>query len=122
MTKYKEIINQETGEKQFSFNAKLIKIGEKTLINSNDKDYKIVTLKFNLPNGEEVERSAMCYASNYEYGIKEGKNYLCRLSFSKDGDPQITMSHLNNAERASSSDFSGLFQMQEQLIKDEFVM
>ena len=122
MTKYKEIINEETGEKQFLFNARLLKIGEKTLENSNGKEYKIVTLKFNLPTGEEVERSAMCYASNYEYGIEEGRDYLCNLSFTEEGNPQINMSHLTNAERASAEDFAGLFQLQEQLIEDDLVM
>ena len=122
MTRFKEIINSETGEKQFLFNAKLLKIGEKTLENSNGKEYKIVTLKFNLPTGEEVERSAMCYASNYEYGIEEGRDYLCNLSFTEEGNPQINMSHLTNADRASAEDFAGLFQLQEQLIEDDLVM
>jgi hypothetical protein len=122
MTKYKEIFNKETGEKQFLFNAKLLKIGEKTLENTNGKDYKIVTLKFNLPSGEEVERSAMCYESNYEYGIEEGRDYLCNLSFTEEGNPQINMSHLSNADRATANDFSGLFQVQNQLIEDDLVM
>ncbi|MCA0151729.1 hypothetical protein [Winogradskyella vincentii] len=122
MTNFKEIINEETGEKQFLFNAELLKIGEKTLENSNGKEYKIVTLKFNLPSGEEVERSAICYASNYNHGIEQGRQYLCNLSFTEEGDPQINMSHLTNADRASAEDFAGLFQMQEQLIKDDLVM
>jgi hypothetical protein len=122
MTKYKEIINKNTGETEFLFNARLLQIGEKTLENSNDKAYKIVTLKFNLPSGEEVERTAMCYASNYEYGIEVGKDYLCNLSFSEEGNPQINMSHLNNADRATSDDFTGLFQVQKQLIEDDLVM
>jgi hypothetical protein len=122
MTNYKENINKKTGETEFLFNAKLLKVGEKTLKNSNDKIYKIVTLKFNLPSGEEVERTAMCYASNYEYGIEVGKDYLCNLSFSQEGSPQINMSHLNNADRATASDFSGLFQVQQQLIEDEEVI
>ena len=122
MTNFKEIINEETGDKQFLFSAKLLKIGEKTLENSNGNEYKIVTLKFNLPTGEEVERSAMCYASNYEYGIEEGRDYLCNLSFTEEGNPQINMSHLTNAERASTEDFAGLFQLQEQLIEDDLVM
>ena len=71
MTKYKEIVNEETGETQFLFNAKLLKIGEKTLKNANSKEYKIVTLGFNLPSGEDVKRSAMCYASNYNNGVEE---------------------------------------------------
>jgi hypothetical protein len=122
MTKYKEIFNESTGEREFLFNAKLLQIGEKTLENSNKKGYKIVTLKFNLPSGEEVERTAMCYASNYEYGVETGKDYLCNLSFSETGEPQIRMSHLNNADRATVSDFSGLFQVQKQLIEDDLVM
>ena len=64
----------------------------------------------------------MCYASNYEYGIEEGRDYLCNLSFTEKGNPQINMSHLTNAERASTEDFAGLFQVKEQLIQDDLVM
>jgi len=122
MTKYKEIVNEETGESQFLFNAKLLKIGEKVLLNANSKEYKIVTLGFNLPSGEDVKRSAMCYASNYNNGIEVGENYLCNLSFDEEGNPQMNMSHLTNAERASVEDFSGLFQTTKQLIEDDLVM
>ena len=122
MTEYKERVNEETGKKQFLFNAKLIKIGENTLENSNNKEYKIVTLKFNLPSGEKVERSAMCYSKNYKQGIEVGNDYLCNLSFDEQGNPHINMSHLTNADRASKDDFSGLFQVQEQLIESEEVM
>ncbi len=122
MTKYKKIQNLKTGEKEFLFNATLLKIGENVIQNSNLKDYKIVTLRFQLPNEDEVQRTAICYASNYEYGIEEGKGYLCNLSFNEEGEPQIRMSHLTNANRASTEDFSGLFQMTKQLIDDELVM
>lgn len=122
MTKYRETLDKETGEKQFLFDATLMRIGEKPLENSNSKNYKIVTLKFNLPNGEEVERTGMCYESNYDYGIEVGKDYLCTLSFDSEGNPQIRMSHLNNAGRASADDFSGLFQVQKQLIDNDLVM
>ncbi|MFK5878500.1 MAG: hypothetical protein QM478_03275 [Flavobacteriaceae bacterium] len=100
----------------------LLKIGEKTLENSNGKEFKIVTLKFKLPSGEEVERSGICYAANYEYGIEKDKSYLCNLSLGEDGSPQIRMSHISNAERASKEDFAGLFQVSEQLIDDEVVI
>ncbi len=122
MTKYKEFLNAETNKSEFLFNATLLKIGENVLQNSNSKDYKIVTLGFNLPNGQEVERTAMCYASNYEKGVEVGKDYLCNLSFDEEGNPQIRMSHLNNAERASAEDFAGLFQAEKQLIEDDLVM
>jgi hypothetical protein len=122
MTKYKEISNKKTGETEFLFNAKLLKVGEKTLKNSNEKSYKIVMLKFNLPRGEEVERTAMCYASNYDYAIEVGKDYSCNLNFSQEGRLQINRSHLNNADRATANDFSGVFQVQQQLIKDDVVI
>ena len=122
MTTYKQITNPKTGQSEFLFNGKLLKIGENVMQNSNSKDYKIVTLGFQLPDGEEVQRTAICYASNYEYGIEEGKDYLCNLSFDEQGEPQITMSHLNNANRASINDFAGLFQVTKQLIDDEVVM
>jgi hypothetical protein len=122
MTKYKKIKNRETGEVEFLFNAVLLQVGENIIQNSNEKDYKIVTLGFQLPNGEEVQRTAICYASNYEYGIEVGKKYLCNLSFDGDGEAQLRMSHLINADRASVEDFTGLLQVKEQLIDDELVM
>jgi hypothetical protein len=122
MTTYKQIQNLKTGEKEFLFTATLLKIGENIIQNSNKKDYKIVTLGFKLPNGEEVQRTAICYASNYDYGIEEGENYLSNLSFTKEGEAQLSMSHLSNADRASVEDFSGLFQVTKQLIEEEEVM
>ena len=122
MTKYREILNEQTGEREFLFNAKLLKISTNIFENSNSKEFKIVTLKFNLPNGEEVERTGMCYANNYEYGIEVGKDYVCNLRFDDEGIPQIQMSHLNNADRASVEDFAGLFQVQKQLIEEDQVI
>ena len=81
MTTYKKIKNLKTGESEFLFNATLLKIGENVIQNSNSKDYKIVTLGFQLPSGNEVNRTAICYKSNYDYGIEEGKDYLCNLDF-----------------------------------------
>ncbi len=50
MTKYKIIQNLKTGKDEFSFNAILFEVGENVIKNSNDKDYKIVTLGFQLPS------------------------------------------------------------------------
>jgi len=112
MTNYREITNEQTGATEYLFNATLTNVGEKTLTNSNGKEYKIVGLKFNLPNGGiEVERTAMCFASNYNYGVEVGTAYLTNLSFDAQGAPQIRMSHLSNADRATASDFAGLAQV-----------
>ncbi len=122
MTKYTEKIDEETGESVFTFNAELVKVGETVLKNINEKNYKIVEVKFHLPDGKLVERSAICYASNYDYGLKIGKSYLTTLSFDEEGDPQLSMSHLSNAGRATVEDFAGLLQVQQQVIEKEFVV
>lgn len=122
MTKYKERVNEETGAIKHLFNATLIKIGKNVLENVNSKEYKIVTIGFELPNGEKVERTAMCYSKNYERGIEVGKSYLCSLTFDDDAEPQLRMSHLINSTRASIKDFAGLFQAQEQLIEEDQVI
>jgi len=123
MTKYRKIENPTTGELEFLFNATLLKIGDKELKNTNEKLFKVVTIGFNLPDEqEEVERTAMCYQSNYQYGIEVGKDYLCNLTFDQEDNPQIRMSHLTNADRATSDDFSGLLQVSKQLVDDEAVI
>jgi len=123
MTKYRKIVNPETGASEFVFNATLLKIGESVLENTNGKPFKVVTIQFNLPDEqEEVERTAMCYQSNYQHGIEVGKDYLCNLSFDQEGNPQIRMSHLTNADRATAEDFSGLLQVSKQLVDDEAVI
>ncbi len=121
-TKYRQIQNPETGKTEFNFNATLLKIGDVVLENTNEKPFKVVTLKFNLPDGEEVERTAISYKSNYQYGIEAGKDYLCNLSYDNEANPQIRMSHLTNADRATAADFAGLQQLSKQLIDDEAVL
>jgi len=46
MTNFKEIINELTREKEFLFNAKLLKMGETVLENSNGTEFKIATIGF----------------------------------------------------------------------------
>jgi hypothetical protein len=122
MTKYKKIQNLNTGKDEFTFNAKLLDVGETVIENVNGKEYKVVTLGFQLPNGKDVQRTAICYASNYEYGIEEGQEYLCNLSFGEQGDPHIRMSHLTNSDRASADDFVGLYELTDKLIEEEMIM
>ena len=39
-------INSTTGAQEASFGAKLLSISEKTLVNSNGKDYKVGSIEF----------------------------------------------------------------------------
>jgi len=105
---YKAIVNKLTGKKEFQFTAELLAVSKNTLENTNENKFKIVTLKFNLPNGKLVTRTGMCYEKSYSQGIDVGESYLTTLSFKDDGQPAILMSHLNNASQASADDFADL--------------
>ena len=56
------------------------------------------------------------------YGIETGKKYLCNLSFDDEDEPQIRMSHISNALRATKDDFAGIIEASQQLIEDDIVM
>ena len=105
---YKAIVNKLTGKKEFQFTSELLSVSKNTLENSNGNEFKIVTLKFPLPNGKIVTRTGMCYSKSYSQGIQVGESYLTTLSFKDDGQPAILMSHLNNASQASADDFADL--------------
>jgi hypothetical protein len=105
---YKAVINKRTGEKEFQFTAELLSISKNTLENSKGTEFKIVTIKFNLPNGNLVTRTGMCYKKSYDQGVIPGESYLTTLSFMENGKPAILMSHLNNASQATEDDFAEL--------------
>jgi hypothetical protein len=111
MKNYREVLNEQTGEIEFHFSGKLIQISEKTLENSNGNQYKVVLINFDLPSGENVDRTAICYESNYNHGVEIGKDYLCTVNFTSDGQPYLRMSHLSIEGRASVEDFSDLYQL-----------
>lgn len=116
MKDYRETQNPETGATEFLFNAKLVKVSDKVLENSKGTNFKIVTLNFDLPNGENVERTAICYEGNYQHGIEEGKTYVSKLSFDDEGNPQLMMSHLEGGKRATMDDFIELYKMEPELV------
>lgn len=97
--------NPVTGLQQAQFQAKLISApSEKTLQNSNKKNFKIVTIEFENSKGETVRRSASIYEGNYKNPISVGKSYLTTATISGK-DVYLQMSHLENATRAELEDF-----------------
>lgn len=99
--------NPVTGLQQAQFQAKLISTpSEKTLQNSNGKNFKVVTIEFENSKGETVRRSASIYEGNYSKGnLTVGKTYLTTATISGK-DVYLQMSHLENASRAELDDFA----------------
>lgn len=106
MSKFEFKTNPVTGLQQAQFQAKLISApSEKTLQNSNKKNFKVVTIEFENSKGEKVQRSASIYEGNYSKGISVGKTYLTTATISGQ-NVYLQMSHLENASRAELDDFA----------------
>ncbi len=96
--------NATTGVPQAQFPAVLKSIGTTILQNSNQKNYKIVSIEFENANGTKQLASAAIYEGNYSKGIEVGKTYLTTVSV-VDGKAYLQMSHLENAAMATADDF-----------------
>jgi len=96
--------NPQTGNPQAQFQAVLKSISEKTLQNSNNKNYKVVGVEFENASGNKQLASAAIYEGNYSKGIEVGKNYLTTVTI-VDGKAYMQMSHLENAAQATADDF-----------------
>lgn len=101
--------NPTTGLPQAQFQAVLKSISEKTLQNSNNKNYKVVGVEFENARGEKQLASAAIYEGNYSKGIEVGKSYLTTVTIAEvDGEKRayMQMSHLESAALATAEDFA----------------
>jgi hypothetical protein len=89
----KSIGNNAQGNAQFTFEGKLLSIGDTILQNSNKKNYKLVNLEFADVNGVVQKASAAIYEGNYSKGIEVGKSYLTTATI-VEGKVYLQMSHL----------------------------
>lgn len=96
--------NPTTGNPQAQFPATLKSVGTTILQNSNQKNYKIVSVEFENASGAKQLASAAIYEGNYSKGIEVGKNYLTTVTI-VDGKAYMQMSHLENAAQATADDF-----------------
>lgn len=97
--------NPTTGLPQAQFQAVLKSISEKTLQNSNNKNYKVVGVEFENAAGVKQLASAAIYEGNYSKGIEVGKSYLTTVTIAE-GKAYLQMSHLESAALATAEDFA----------------
>lgn len=102
----RKVKNETTGKEDMQFSGKLISISDKVLQNSNNKNYKVVTVEFEDLKGNIQKASGICYEGNYKNGVEVGKEYLCTAS-EANGNAYIQMSHLPGAADRPTLDMFG---------------
>lgn len=111
-TQFNEVTNNQ-GQTEFNFMAKLVSVADNVLENVNGTEYRVATIEFCPPNTETpVQRSAIMYEKNYQYGVSAGNYYLSTMTPTTDqnGNQSVLLkvSHLTQAARATTDDFASL--------------
>jgi len=102
----RQIENDINGNTRLRFEAKLLNISDAVLLNTNQKNYKIVGLEFVMPSGIVKQSSGFCFEGNYKYGVEVGKTYMSQVTLFDDGSAIINMSHLPATARPTADMFA----------------
>jgi len=101
----KTISNPTTGQEEIIFEAKLLSIAEKPLVNVNGTEYRPASIEFKDVNGKLQQATCIVYESNFVYGMSKGNSYSAR-AVKTDKGILITVSHLSAAARPDETMFS----------------
>jgi hypothetical protein len=104
----KESINPVTGNREITFQAKLVSISPDVVGSTpnNNKDYRVGTISFVNAKEERVQRTALVFEANFVKGMEIGNEYQTRAIIQEgQASPLLVMSHLTAGERASFEDF-----------------
>ncbi|AGO49007.1 hypothetical protein N356_gp110 [Cellulophaga phage phi14:2] len=130
MGNFREREVEYNGKTQIEYQtaARLVRLGKESpnlnYVNAQGvkKNYILNTIEVDMPGGKTKQFSAMCYEANYkpearkdfaegdDEPLEVGVSYLTTLRFGEDGTPNLQMSHLTNANRATADDFAFLVQ------------
>lgn len=104
-------INEETKLTETRFNGELLSISDKTFTNTNETEYKVVSVAFT-PEGAEKPQtiSGFMYMANYnrglERGMEIGDNLLCTAINAPQG-VIVIVSHLEGSANRATRDMFG---------------
>lgn len=101
----KAIVNPTTGQEEVIFEAKLLSIAGKPLVNVNGTEYRPASIEFKDANGKVQQTSCIVYEKNFSYGMTVGQSYSARAVNTEKG-VLITVSHLSAAARPEETMFS----------------
>lgn len=104
----KKYVNEYTGEVNIQTEAEFISMSKEPMKNSNEKNYKVATVKIVTENGEEKQVSAIVHEGNYAHedaNFKPGNKYLANIAPGDERGSILSLSHLPANERVSDEDF-----------------
>jgi len=98
--------NEQTGHQQATFSSELLSISDTVMQNSNNKNFKVVGLKFKDSHGVIQKSTGIIYEGNYSKGVEVGRDYLTTATL-VGKDVYLQMSHLESLDgRADASMFA----------------
>lgn len=97
-------VNPATGNPETTFTGTLKQVSDDVRENVNGTPYRLATIEFTNADGVIKTAGCMIYEKNYSHGMTIGKDYLCTAAKTTQG-MLITVSHLQNAVRATEDDF-----------------
>lgn len=94
--------NEVSGAYETTFNGKLLSVSDKTLENSNGKQYKVASVGV----GDKVF-TGIIHQKSFDHGMTTGVSYQCKGIYdeSRGKDVLIVVSHLVVGQRATIDDF-----------------
>lgn len=106
MIKY--VKNEQTGQTEAQFSAKLLTVSDKIFKNVNKTPFRVVGIEFEDNAGKVQKSSATMWETNYQKGVEIGKNYLATAVAGDDGRAFIKVSHLENIDNRATANMFGL--------------
>ena len=105
MSNFRNVTNKITGATEKQFGAKLISIATDPLTNqTTGKPYYPCTIEFVNANSQIVQKTAIVYGKNYDYGMEVGKEYMATAQKVEDR-VYVHLSHLAFVNGATADDF-----------------
>lgn len=105
MSNFRNVANKITGATEKQFGAKLVSIATDPMTNqTTGKPYYPCTIEFVNANGQIVQRTAIVYGKNFDYGMEVGKEYMATAQ-KVDDRVYVHLSHLTFVNGATDEDF-----------------
>jgi hypothetical protein len=109
-TKFKPVLNEQSGKTDFNFPAELVSISDKEMTNSNGTKYVLGNVNFTYPNGTPAKAvTTQIFAKSLAHGIKVGSTLLSTLSRDDEDRLWIRTSHLPAGNNIDTDAFGSMF-------------
>lgn len=109
-TKFKPVLNEQSGKTDFNFPATLVSISDKILTNVKGTEYVLGNVDFTYPNGQPAKSvTTQIFKKSLDHGITVGSTLLSTLSRDDEGRMWIRTSHLPAGNGIDTDAFGSMF-------------